>query len=141
MKSLETIPGSIGCWPCCAARCRPTWPTREPWARADRRPIRIALDRLVADQRLYAGRVAEAIVERGGRPDPGRFPLEFAAKNDLSLEFLLHEILQHQEQDMLAIERCAAQLEGESSLHALAEEVLGNAQGHLDVLREMMNDE
>ena len=59
----------------------------KPWARPERRPIRTALDRLVADQQLYARRVAEAITQRGGRPDPGRFPTEFAAKNDLSLEF------------------------------------------------------
>jgi hypothetical protein len=111
----------------------------EPWAQADRRPIRTAIDRLTADQQIYAGRVAEAIVQRGGRPNPGPFPSEFAAKNDLSLEFLLREIAEYQEHDLLSLEHCAAQLEGEPALHALAEEILGNTKGHLDVLREMVN--
>ena len=43
----------------------------------------------MADQQRYARRVTEAIAARGGRPDPGRFPMEFMAKNDLALEFLL----------------------------------------------------
>jgi hypothetical protein len=113
----------------------------KPWARADRRQIRTALDRLVADQRIYAQRVADAIVQRGGRPNPGPFAPEFAAKNDLSLEFLLREVIDYQEHDVLSIEHCAAQLEGEPSLHALAEEILGNTKGHRDILREMMKEE
>ena len=50
-------------------------------------------------------------------------------------------MIDHQEHDVRSIEHCAAQLEGESALHALAEEILGNAKGHLDILREMMKDE
>jgi hypothetical protein len=85
--------------------------------------------------------VAEAIGERGGRPDPGRFPTEFAAKNDLSLAFLLREIVESQRDEIASIERCVGQLEAESALHALAEEVLGNAKGHLDILVGVMNAE
>jgi hypothetical protein len=113
----------------------------KPWARADRRQIRTALDRLVADQRLYARRVADAIVQRGGRPNPGPFPAEFAAKNDLALAFLLREVVDYQEHDVLSIEHCAVLLEGEPALHALAEEILGNTKGHRDILKEMMKDE
>ena len=112
-----------------------------PWAQADRRPIRAALDRLVADQQLYAQRVAEAIEKRLGRHNPGPFPPEFAAKNDLSLDFLLREVIDYQERDVRSIEHCAAQFEGEPALHALAEEILGNAKGHLDILRELAKDE
>jgi hypothetical protein len=112
----------------------------EPWARADRRSIRAAIDRLTADQQLYAARLADAIVQRGGRPNPGPFPAEFAAKNDLSLEFLLQEIVAYQEHDALSIQQCAAQLEGDPALHALAEEILGNIKGHLDVLRELTKE-
>lgn len=109
-----------------------------PWARTDHRAIRVVLDRLVADERLYAQRVAEAVADCGGCPDPGAFPPELAAKNDLAIEFLLREVIEYQEQDLLAIEHCAAQLENDPALHALAEEILGNAKGHLDVLREVV---
>jgi hypothetical protein len=113
----------------------------KPWARSNDQNLRAALDNLVADQRRYACRVDEAITEQGGRPDPGRFPMNFAAKNDLALGFLVQEIVAYQEQDISILERCAAQLEGISSLHALAEEILGNARGHMDILKEMTNDE
>lgn len=113
----------------------------KPWAQGVDKNLCASLDNLVADQQRYARRVNEAITEYGGRPDPGRFPMNFAAKNDLSLGFLLQEIVAQQEQDVSMLERCAAQLEGISSLHALAEEVLGNARGHLDILAEMMNAE
>jgi hypothetical protein len=107
-----------------------------PWARSNDQQLRSALDHLVADQKRYAQYVAEAIAAQGGRPDPGSFASQFTAKHDLSLDFLLHEVIGHQERDISAIKRCAARLEDTSSLHALAEEILGNAKGHLDVLKE-----
>jgi hypothetical protein len=109
------------------------------WPEGER--VRMALDRLVADQRMYAQRVAEAIVERGGRPTAGRFPTGFTAKNDLSLRFLLGEIIDGQRIEIDDIERCVGQLECESALHALAEEILGNAKGHLDILVGLAKDE
>jgi hypothetical protein len=113
----------------------------KPWAQSANPQLRAALDRLVADQQRYARRLSEAITAGGDRPDPGRFPTQFTAKHDLSLEFLRQETLRRQEREILAIERCAAELEGIPPLHALAEEILGNAKGHLDVLKEMLNDE
>jgi hypothetical protein len=95
----------------------------------------------VSDQQMYARRVAEAITERGGRPDPGRFPMSMTAKNDLSLEFLLREVIDDQRRTAAAVEHCAALLEDAPPLHSLAEETFGNVRGHLDTLTEMMNDE
>jgi hypothetical protein len=110
-----------------------------PWAQARDRQVQAALDRLVADQQMYAQRVAEAITRCGGRPDPGRFPASMAAKNDLGLEFLLQEVIEDQQRAAAAIEHCAAQLDGLPPLHSLAEEIFGNVRGHVDILREMTN--
>lgn len=112
-----------------------------PWAQTRHQETQAALDRLVADQEMYAWRVAEAITQCGGRPDPGRFPGSMAAKNDLGLEFLLQEVIQDQQRAAAAVERCAAQLESLPPLHSLAEEIFGNVRGHVDVLKEMMNAE
>ncbi len=109
----------------------------KPWTKSGDRRLPAAIEHLVADQRRYAVRVAEAIVEQGARPDTGRFASIFTAKNDLSLDYLLEEILDQQDQDIAVIEQCAAELEGIPSLHVLAEEILGNARGHLDILREL----
>jgi hypothetical protein len=107
----------------------------KPWACAQH-PFAAALDHLAADQRQYAERVAKAILELAGRPDPGRFPSEFAAKNDLSLDFVLGEVVEAQSQDVAKLERCARQFVDMPSLHALAEEIYGNACGHLEILRD-----
>jgi hypothetical protein len=110
-----------------------------PWAPSDERQLRASLERLAADQQHYARRVEEAIGEYGGRPDPGRFPASFTAKNDLSLEYLRQEVINRQAEDIAAIECCAAELSDIAPLRALAEEILGNAKGHLDILTENEN--
>ncbi len=112
-----------------------------PWTRIGRQEIQTLLDRLAADQQRYARRVAEAITRRGARPNPGHFPVEFTAKNDLALDFLFREVVAHQEHDVAMIERCAAELETAPALHALAEEILGNARGHFDILLEKLKEE
>jgi hypothetical protein len=111
-----------------------------PWAQSADPRLRQAIEHLVADQNRYAQRITEMITKYGGRADPGRFPSEFAAKNDLSLDFLRHELLLRQEQNIAAIARCVVELEESAPLHALAEEILGNAKGHLDILTEKIRD-
>jgi hypothetical protein len=112
----------------------------KPWVRSEDTKLQAALNYLVADRQMYAQRLAEAVESRGGRPDTGRFSTEFTAKNDLSLEFLLIELIEDQELDVAAIAHYAAQLAGDPALHALAEEILGNARGHLDILVEIAKD-
>lgn len=111
----------------------------KPWAQSEDGQLREALDHLVADQQRYARLVGDAVTAHGGRPDPGQFAMHWMAKHDLSLGFLVREIILHQEQDVAAIEQCAAELEEIASLHSLAEEILGNARGHLDILKEIVN--
>ena len=113
----------------------------KPWTRSEDTKLTAAMCHLVADRQMYAQRLAEAVESRGGRPDTGRFSTEFTAKNDLSLEFLLIELIDDQEQDVAAIERYVAQLAGDPALHALAEEILGNARGHLDILVEIAKNQ
>jgi bacterioferritin (cytochrome b1) len=113
-----------------------------PWASpTEGQQLRAALDRFVTDQQHYARQVTNAIIALGGRPEPGRFPNQFMAKNDLAIEFLQREVIRQQEQDILVVERCATRLEDIASLHSVAEEILGNQRGHLDILKEMMKDE
>jgi hypothetical protein len=111
----------------------------KPWAQSEDQQLREALDHLVADEHRYAGLVSEAIAAHGARPNPGQFAMHWMAKHDLSLSFLVREIILYQEQDVAAIEQCATELEEVASLHSLADEILGNARGHLDILKEIVN--
>jgi hypothetical protein len=109
----------------------------KPWTQSDHSSLQSAFDNLVADQQHYAQRVAEAISELGGQMEPIHFPTEYTAKNDLSLDFLLQEIIDALQQDMASVEYCVAELNGSPSLHSLAEEIYGNTRGHLENMQEI----
>ena len=109
----------------------------KPWSDGDQPEAQAALDALVADQQTLACRVAAAILDLGGQPEPGPFPTAFACMNDASLDYLLKQVIQRQRKDLTAIERCAADLAEKPELRALAEESLGNAQAHLDILHRV----
>ncbi len=99
------------------------------------------LDNLANDQRRYAERVAAEILRLGCRPDPGRFPSEFTAKNDLALDFLLIDVLEYHEQSVFLLEYFVEQLERYPRLGELAEEILDNARKHLESLHRLVSNE
>ena len=110
----------------------------DPWMQpGDQRAIKTLLD-IVADQKHYAGRIAAMILEQRGLLDAGDFPMEFTELNMLSLEFLLGAMARYQRQTIVAIEQCVADLTDAPAARLLAEEVLGNARGHLEALEELL---
>ncbi|HEV3416411.1 MAG TPA: hypothetical protein VG056_06345 [Pirellulales bacterium] len=110
----------------------------DPWTHPGDEPAAKVLADVVADQQLYAGRIAEAILQKRGRVDNGDFPMEFTELNMLSFDYLLTEMARRQKLDIAAIERCVADLASDLELQVLAEEVLGNARGHLESLHEVV---
>jgi hypothetical protein len=109
----------------------------KPWSLAAHEPVWTAIQRLAADSRSYAERAAEAIIEFGGQPNPGAYPLDFARLNDLSLEFFLREIIASLKREQVVVRRCIDELAGASAARSLAEEVYGNLQGHVELLEKM----
>jgi len=112
----------------------------KPWSLAAHEPAWTAIGRLAADSRMYCQRVAEAIIEHGGQPNPGPFPLRFATLNDLGLEFFLHEIIVHLKRDQKVIGECVAELARVPALRSLAEEACGNLRGHIELLEGVARD-
>jgi hypothetical protein len=51
---------------------------------------------------------------------------------------LLQELIRHQRLDIETIEDCVADLRGDRPARELAEEVLGNARGHLENLESVV---
>ncbi len=109
----------------------------DPWTQPGEEDARRTLDHLVADQRMYAGRAAELIMAERGRVENGDFPMEFTEYNMLSLDYLVTELVRRQRGDIAQIERCVAQLSIHLPARVLAEEILGNARGHLESLEEL----
>jgi hypothetical protein len=110
----------------------------DPWRHPGDEPAAKALADIVADQRLYAGRIAEAILRERGRIDQGDYPMEFTELNMLSFDYLVTEMTRRQKLDIASIERRVADLAGNLQHQVLAEEVLGNARGHLESLQELV---
>jgi hypothetical protein len=114
-----------------------------PWSSSEpngTQKVSDALDRLVEDQKLYSGRIADAILDRGGRIESGGFPMEFTDLHLLSLDFLLREMIRYLRRDIETIQRCVDLLD-DPAAKDLAEEALGNAKGHLDTLEELARDD
>ena len=112
----------------------------KPWVAADARAACLELDRLTSDQRRFARRVAEAIVRHRGQPDPGSFPSQYASFNDVDVAYLLQRIVDGLRADVEVLEHCAAELAISPVACDLAEEVLGNLCGHLELLEKHVPD-
>jgi hypothetical protein len=111
-----------------------------PWYLAEHQGAWDAVPRLAADQQRYARRVAQALLALGTRPEPGPFPLRFTAVHDLSLAYLLEALVAEQRQAVAEIAQCVAALAAILPLRELAEEILGNAQGHLEILEAALHE-
>jgi hypothetical protein len=108
-----------------------------PWTPPERQAVAEAIADLANDQDYYAGKVAAAVQQRGGRPEPDTFPMDFTAINDLSIDYLLRTVLEGHRRDTAELERCAAALSDDPALGELAEEIVGNARGHGEILARL----
>jgi hypothetical protein len=109
----------------------------QPWMRPGDEKAWEALVRMAADHKHYASKLAELIQESGGLVDPGQFPLAFTGLHDVALDYLIRRVIELQKRDLCRIEQCVAELKGHPRARAVAEEILGNARGHLEILEEL----
>jgi hypothetical protein len=102
--------------------------------RADETAAKTLRD-LIASNRLYAGRAAEAILDRHGDVERVSYPMEFTDKNFLSLDYLVRELAEYQRRDVAELERIVAAFGKEDAdAKELAQEALGAAKAHLEAL-------
>src|SRR5262245_20979210 len=108
-----------------------------PWRHhGDERATKV-LGHIVADYQMYVGRIAELLLSRRRLAGFGEYPMVFTDTHDLSLDYLIGELIYYQKQDIAAIQDCALALQNDPAGRALAEEILGNARGHLESLEEL----
>ncbi len=108
-----------------------------PWTHPGDESASATLAQLVADHKAYSSRIAEAILDRNGAILPSGYPMEFTDTHLLSLDFMVGELIKYQRRDITQVEHCVADLAADPPARALAEEVLGNARGHLESLEEL----
>ena len=98
---------------------------------------RQTLQHIVADQKEYVDRIGSMIMDNDGVVRSGEFPMTFTGLHDLSFDFLLGKLIEHQKRDIAAIEACVLDLNRNPMAKALAEESLGAAKAHLQSLEEL----
>ncbi len=115
----------------------------QPWHSRAQDQAANVLQRIVNAQQETAMQIAGLILDRGGQPHAGVYPTEFSSANwhFVSLQFLLRPLLEHQARDVARIENCVAQLAGDREAREIAEEALGSARAHLELLEGLVNSE
>jgi hypothetical protein len=108
-----------------------------PWMRAGDEPAARALSHIVDDQKQRVERISDMLLDEGADIDAGAFPMAFTDTHDLSLDYLITELIDHQRRDIAAIDEIVRDAGEDVALRRLAEEALGAAQGHLQSLSEL----
>jgi hypothetical protein len=108
-----------------------------PWMHSGDEKAKHVLNSIVTDYRMYSSRIVDLLLSRRQRFSFGEYPMVYTDTHDLSLDYLISELIDYQKQDIAAIEKCVADLKTDPTAQSLADEVLGNARGHLESLEEL----
>lgn len=109
-----------------------------PWTRPGDELASETLKMIAADHQRTVDRLGRVVLDFGGRVDMGEFPMEFTDLHDLSMSFLLKELVRYQKRDIRRIQQCIDDLRLAPLARAVGEESLGAAKGHLDTLEELI---
>jgi hypothetical protein len=102
-----------------------------PWVAHGNEEAHRVLARLIAEKEDHVHRLTELLDERRHTIDRGEFPMDFTSLHDVSLDFLIKQLIHEQLQEVQRIEACERRLTGDREGRALAAEVLDAAQRHL----------
>jgi hypothetical protein len=106
----------------------------DPWVAYGNEEPRRILTRIVADKEQFVARLTALLDARRHTIDFGEFPMEFTSLHDVSLEYLLSQLIEHQRRDVQTIESALAQLAGDTEGRSLVEEILASSRRHLQSL-------
>ena len=119
-------------------RSLPVYLSYAPPNQLDHHPqAKAVLDQIVADQRRTIDRLGTIIIDSGGAPDYGEFPMSFTSLHDLSLDYLLKLLIERQQKFIAACEKLTDMLNTAPYAQAAAREAVGEAKGHLENLQEL----
>jgi hypothetical protein len=106
------------------------------WLRGDEQ-ARQVLQQIGDDHQQTVDRLGEMVVDLDGAVYFGGFSMTFTSYHDLNFAFLLKRLVEGQRKIISTTEECARQLDAFPMARALAEESLGAAKAHLELLEEL----
>lgn len=110
-----------------------------PYQLADHTKAQEVLAQIVADHRRTIDKLGTLIIDSGGTPDYGEFPMSFTSLHDLSVEYLLKLLIERQQKFIPACEKLTDLLNMAPYAQAAAREAVGEAKGHLENLQELQS--
>jgi hypothetical protein len=108
-----------------------------PWFPKPDSEAESVLRHIAEDHKLMIDRIGTIIMDLGGTISASEFPMEFTDMHDLSVDYLVPQIITRLEQDVAWMRQCVPQLNDVPAARAIAEESLGAAQAHRDSLNEL----
>jgi hypothetical protein len=108
-----------------------------PWKRPGDEPLLDVVRRIAAEQQAAAVRIGRLLVRRYGYVETDQFPMEFAAYDDLALDFLARRLIEHERQMIDEIAHCVEQLADDPEAKQLAEEILAGEKRRLEMLTRL----
>ena len=111
-----------------------------PWTHRGDEDACEVLAQIASDQATVVDRLGQMILDEGDSVELGEFPMDFTGQHDLSLDYLLNSLVTYQQTDIVSIEECVQQLDHDPMARAIAQETLGEAKGHLELLQELVGE-
>jgi hypothetical protein len=108
-----------------------------PFVPAGRENAMRTIQDIVDGQNELAARVSQQVLETGGLPDHGDFPVEFTDTHDLDIDYLVAEAKDCLKDDVANLADCVEALRAAPLAQALAAEALGMTKGHLELLESL----
>lgn len=122
-------------------RSLPTYLTyARPWVRSGSEANAAIIEDIAADHHDLVQRILR-VLEADDRPVMlGDFPMNYTDLNDLSLDFILQELMHYERRLLKTLEEIASWMDRDQSSYLLVNMAIGMAIGHLENLAEANGD-
>lgn len=110
-----------------------------PWTHRGDREAQELVNSIMADERRWAERLATMIIERGGVPRMGSYPLEFTNSNlhYLALDYILRRLAEYLEHNIAAQRVDLSAAAGDPALQVLLGQLIERKGGQIEALRKL----
>jgi len=109
-----------------------------PWVRRRNMLLDALVRRLGYEHEICARHIARLIHDRRGALRSSVFPMGFTSYNDLSLEYLAPNLLDHERALIVAAEECARRLKEDPGARRVVGNVAASLRRYADLLAELL---
>lgn len=109
-----------------------------PWTSDASSSVAKTIRGIADEQQALVNRLADAVLKNGSVPELGNFPIDYTGLHDLSVRYMLGELVREQERTVSAIESTLSQSALNGNSRSLGEESLSKSRSHLDTLKRLV---